>query len=248
MHFHKSECLEAYFCSLEQHLVKYGIPLGIYSDRHAIFGGADRIQNAQLIRAFKELEIESILARSAQAKGRVERANRTLQDRLIKEMRLRGISSIDEGNAFLEEYLAIHNQKFSKEPKGEIDTHRPLVDHNLKYILARREERTVSNSLSISFNNKKIQILEEHMANRLGKKRVNVIERLDGSIEVFYRGKLLKCALAEQVMSKRKLLDCKDKFLWKPATTKPGKNHPWRKFGYQIALSNQISKMERNVI
>lgn len=248
MHFQESECLEGYFKALEKHLIRYGRPLGIYSDRHAIFGGADRIQNSQLVRAFEELEIESVLARSAQAKGRVERVNRTLQDRLIKEMRLRGISSIDRANVFLEEYLAIHNQKFSKEPRGEIDTHRPLVDHNLKYILARREERTVSNSLSISFYNKKIQILEENMANRLRKKKVIVIERLDGSIEVFYQGKLLKSDLAEQVIKRRIPLDSKEKILWKPSPKKPGKNHPWKKFGYQIPLSNRICRMNKNVI
>jgi len=112
LHFHKSECLEAYFQTLESHLLKYGRPLGIYSDRHSIFGGADRIKHAQLRRAFEELDIEGILARSAQAKGRVERVNRTLQDRLIKEMRLRGISNIKEANAFLVKYLEIHNLDF----------------------------------------------------------------------------------------------------------------------------------------
>jgi hypothetical protein len=248
MRFHQSECLEAYFKALHQHLVKYGIPLGIYSDRHAIFGGSDRIHKAQLVRAFKELGIESILARSAQAKGRVERVNRTLQDRLIKEMRLCGISSIEEANAFLKEYLEVHNLKFSKEPRGEIDTHRPLADHDLNYILARREERTVSNSLSISFHNKKIQILEQNMTNRLKKKKVSVIERLDGSIEVYYQNRLLKSGLAEQIINERKSLDYKEKILWRPSQLKSRNDHPWKKFGYQIALSNQIKKMERSVI
>jgi len=109
LHFHESESLNAYFLALGSHLKRYGRPLGIYSDRHAIFGGAKRIKKAQLTRAFEELEVESILANSPQAKGRVERANRTLQDRLVKEMRLRWISSIEEGNAFLKDYVEIHN-------------------------------------------------------------------------------------------------------------------------------------------
>jgi hypothetical protein len=249
LHFHKSECLEAYFQTLEHHLTKYGRPLSIYSDRHSIFGGADRIKHAQLRRAFKELDIEGILARSPQAKGRVERVNRTLQDRLIKEMRLRGISNIEDANAFLVEYLEIHNNRFSKEPRGQIDTHRPLDSgHNLRFILASREERTLSNSLSISFYNKTINILEPTIKNRLKRKRVNVIERHDGTIEVYFQGKLLKSAFANEIIEEKKVLDYKDKILWRPKREKPKKSHPWKKYGHQIGLANQIRKKERGVV
>ncbi|MBA3237517.1 MAG: transposase family protein [Parachlamydiaceae bacterium] len=96
--FCKSECLEGYFNALEDHLLRYGRPRALYSDRHAIFGGSDKIHNAQFIRALKELGIDSILAGSPQAKGRVERANQTLQDRLVKEMRLRNICNIEDAN------------------------------------------------------------------------------------------------------------------------------------------------------
>jgi len=249
LHFHKSECLESYFIGLKSHLMRYGRPLGIYSDRHAIFGGSDKIKHAQLVRAFDELTIDSILARSPQAKGRVERANRTLQDRLVKEMRLRNISNIEDANAFLEEYSGIFNEKFSKEPRGQIDTHRPLDSgHNLDYILTRREERTVSNSLSISFYNKKIKIMEPNMVNRLKKKRVSVIERNGGAIEVYYQGKLLASAPAEEVVCEKRILDYKDKILWKPKPQSPKKSHPWKKYGYQIHLSNKIKKIERSMV
>lgn len=249
LHFHKSECLEGYFEALKSHLEKFGRPLGIYSDRHSIFGGADQIKNAQLVRAFRELGIEGILARSAQAKGRVERANRTLQDRLIKEMRLRNISSIEEANDFLKKYIDVHNEKFSKEPKGAVDTHRPLASsHNLEYILACREERTLSKDLCISFYNKKIKILESNMVNRLKYKKVNVIRKIDGAIQVYYQGKFLRSAFAEDIISKRQVLDHKDKILWKPRQKRPNKNHPWRKCGHQTALSRKIRKEERNVI
>ncbi len=252
LHFHKSECLDAYFQTLESHLLEYGRPLGIYSDRHAIFGGAERIKHAQLCRAFKELDIEGILARSPQAKGRVERVNRTLQDRLIKEMRLKGISNIEDANIYLKEYLEIHNNKFSKEPRGQIDTHRPLdSSHDLRFVLASREQRTLSKSLSISFYNKKINILEPNMINRLKYKKVNVIERKNGKIEVYYRGKLLKTAFAEEVESEAresKILDYKDKNLWKPRGGMPSKDHPWKKYGYQIPLSNEIRRKENDVL
>jgi len=252
LHFHKSECLDAYFQTLESHLLEYGRPLGIYSDRHAIFGGAERIKHAQLCRAFKELDIEGILARSPQAKGRVERVNRTLQDRLIKEMRLKGISSIEDANIYLKEYLEIHNNKFSKEPRGQIDTHRPLdSSHDLRFVLASREQRTLSKSLSISFYNKKINILEPNMINRLKYKKVNVIERKNGKLEVYYRGKLLKTALAVEVESEAresKILDYKDKNLWKPRGGMPSKDHPWKKYGYQIPLSNEIRRKEKDML
>jgi len=249
LHFHHAECLEAYFIGLELHLNKYGRPLGVYSDRHAIFGGSEKIRHAQLVRAFRDLDIDHILARSPQAKGRVERVNRTLQDRLVKEMRLRGISNIEDANDFLEEYLEVHNKKFSKEPRGQIDTHRPLdSSHNLDYILARREERTVSKSLSISFYNKKIKILEINMIHRLKSQKVSVIEKKNGVIEVYYKGRLLNSAPAEEVVSEKKILDYKDKILWKPDSEKPKKDHPWKKYGYQIALSNKIRGIERGMV
>lgn len=231
LHFHKSECLEGYFEAIDAHLKRYGRPLAVYSDRHSIFGGSKRIKNAQLVRALKELDIESILAGTPQAKGRVERVFKTLQDRLIKEMRLLGISTMEEANIFLEKYIEVHNRKFSKEPRGQIDTHRPLdCSHDLQYILANREVRTVSNNLSISFYNKTINIQEPKMINRLKGKQVNVIERKDGSIEIYYRGELLKIAFAMDTVDEKKVLDFKDKMLWKPMPKKPGKHHPWRRY------------------
>jgi hypothetical protein len=144
LNFCPSECLEGYFSALEIHVKKYGRPLSLYSDRHAIFGGSDRIHHAQFIRALKELKIESILARSPQAKGRVERLNQTLQDRLIKEMRLRNISTIDEANRYLPKFIEEFNEKFSKKPRGQFDAHRPLdSDYDLKRSLTRCEIRTI---------------------------------------------------------------------------------------------------------
>lgn len=234
LYFAKSECLEAYFTALNLHIARYGVPLGLFTDRHSIFGGADNIKNAQLVRACKELDIEHILARSPQAKGRVERANRTLQDRLIKEMRLRGISNIDDANVFLKEYIDAHNEKFSKEPRGLIDTHRPLDSSlNLRYILSYRETRTLSKDLCISFYNQRIKIMEADMINRLKFKKVNVIRMMDGQIEIYYQGKLLKSVLADQIVLEEKILDYKDKNLWKPRRiNKPGPNHAWKKQQY----------------
>jgi hypothetical protein len=104
--FEKVESLDGYFEVLKQHLMKYGRPNSLYTDRFSVFESPLKKESlTQFQRALKSLEIKWIGANSPQAKGRVERCNRTLQDRLIKEMRLRGIKNIQEGNAFLEEYL-----------------------------------------------------------------------------------------------------------------------------------------------
>lgn len=144
-------------------------------------------------------------------------------------MRLRGISNMEDANAFAKEYIEIHNKKFSKEPRGQIDTHRPLdSSHDLRFILARREERTLSNDLSISFYNTRIKILEPNMLNRLKGKKVNVIERKDRPVEVYYQGRLLKSKSAGEVIDERKILDYKEKIFWQPKVIKPKNDHPWK--------------------
>jgi hypothetical protein len=228
LRFQPRECLDGYFTGLEEHITKYGRPRAIYSDRHAIFGGNERIQHAQLIRALKELDIKSILAYSPQAKGRVERVNRTLQDRLIKEMRLRNISSIEEANEYLPEFLKEFNERFSKEPRGQIDTHRPLaLGCDLERILSRCEIRTLSKDLSFSFNSTFYQILETSMINRLKHKKIEIRQSKKGIFKVFYQNlELHYVALKEY----RKAVDAKEKQVWKERKAwRPDCNHPWKK-------------------
>lgn len=128
MYFAETESLEAYYQTLKRHIEVYGVPLGIYGDRCSVLvprQPKDSKDQTQFQKALKELDIELILALSPQAKGRVERANRTLQDRLVKELRLKGISSIEEGNAMLEEYRQNYNKLFSKKPSEQANAHRP---------------------------------------------------------------------------------------------------------------------------
>lgn len=247
LHFSPSESLNAYFNALEKHLVKYGKPRALYSDRHSIFAGSDKHHNSHFIRALKELNIESLLASSPQAKGRVERANRTLQDRLIKEMRLRNISNIEDANKYLDEFLKDFNRKFSKEPRGQFDAHRPLeVGIDLERVLTRLEIRTVSNDLRISINNKYYKILEPSIEHKLKKQKVEVRYNRDDGFRLFYKDKELKYILSEEYMEK-KVLDCKDKLIWNPRGGHPPKNHPWKQYGYQVGLSNRLRKMEIRV-
>jgi hypothetical protein len=241
--FCAKECLQGYFIALREHILKYGRPLSLYSDRHAIFGGSDRIHHAQFIRATKELGIGSILASSPQAKGRVERVNQTLQDRLIKEMRLRNICTIEDANSYLPEFIEEFNRKFSKKPRGQFDAHRPLDSgYDLERILARHEVRTLSKDLCISFHSKFYKIMEPQMINRLRNQKIEIREGVDDRIRIFYRDKELKYVLLENYKDEHKVIDSKEKMVWgigRGGNSHPGVDHPWKKYAYPISLGNQ---------
>ena len=247
--FCESECLDGYFTALRSHLVKYGRPRALYSDRHAIFGGADIIKKAQFPRALKELDIELLLAGSPQAKGRVERVNQTLQDRLVKEMRLRNISTLEEANRYLEEFIKEHNKKFSKEPRGQFDTHRPIdSDCDLERILTRCETRILSKDLSFSFNNKTYQILEPQNVNRLRNKQVELRLKSGGSFRVFYEGKELQCISTSEYTVKE-VLGSKDLLVWNLGKgSHPKNDHPWKNnYWHQTELRKRAKQMEAGV-
>jgi hypothetical protein len=190
-----------------------------------------------------------LLARSPQAKGRVERVNKTLQDRLVKEMRLRNICSIDEGNRFLPEFIEKFNKKFSKEPRGQYDAHRPLDSgYDLERTLTRCETRTLSKDLSISFNNRTYQILEPLMVNRLRNKKVEIRQKSDGTFRVFHNGKELRYMPIEEFVEQR-VLDVKEKLMWQPKREwHPSREHPWKKYWYQWALSKKVKLKERVMV
>jgi len=136
----------------------HGKPVAFYSDKHSVFrvnkaGATTGSGMTQFGRALHELNIDIICANTSQAKGRVERVNRTLQDRLVKEMRLKGISNIESGNAYLPIFMEDFNQRFGKEPFNSKDVHRPLGQHDtLDSIMTWQVERTVTNSLTVQYD------------------------------------------------------------------------------------------------
>jgi hypothetical protein len=245
LHFCKSECLEGYFSVLKKHILRYGRPLSLYSDRHAIFGGPDRVHQAQFKRALDELNIGNILARSPQAKGRVERVNRTLQDRLIKEMRLRGINNIEDANQFIPEFIEDFNKKFSKEPRGQIDAHRPLdSDCDLERTLTRCETRTLSKDLVFSIHSKFYKIVEPEMINRLRRKKIDIRIRIDGTFKVYYDNKILKHEDLYNIIEKTPTINFKEKMIWEPKQkTKPKLQHPWKQQSYNEMLMRKDRKV-----
>jgi transposase len=194
----RSESAFDYFASSRAYLERHGKPVAFYSDKHSIFrvnheGSTGRAGGVtQFGRALTELNIDIICANSPQAKGRVERMNKTLQDRLVKELRLRGISTMETGNAFLPQFMADYNRRFGRTAKNAHDAHRPLRgDEDLSRIFSWQEERRMSRNLVVHF--KRITYLVEPGPEtlRFAGKRVRVFEWEDGRVEIRCEGQLL---------------------------------------------------------
>lgn len=192
--FTPTETSVSYMKMLINYIRGHGRPLAVYVDKHSVFrvnnsksGSSsqyDEMEITQFHRALKELDIEIIFANSAQAKGRVERAFQTLQDRLIKEMRLRGISNIQEANKFLPEYLKEYNQKFSVEPTSKKNLHRELLPGtDLNRVLCFKEERVISKNLTFQYKNILYQLRVEPKYGYIYRKgKVAILEQLDGRL------------------------------------------------------------------
>lgn len=153
--FEPAETTRAYLRGLRAYVTRLGCPVALYSDRHSIFGKHDPEdpEPTQFERAARALEITPILALTPQAKGRVERAFQTLQDRLVKALRLANIGSIEAANAFLPDFLARYNARFAVAPRASADAHRarkPSAEE-LVWITSEQTTRTLSRSLSCQY-------------------------------------------------------------------------------------------------
>lgn len=154
MHLSEEETLEAYFSTLKQHIQRYGRFKSLYLDRSAV--AKSRLGNnpTQLERALEKLGIELIIARSPQAKGKVERANRTLQDRFIKYLKEKKIETIEEANQLISGFIQMYNKKFGVNPRSNVDLHKPLdKNYDVDLELRRSEIRKLTKDFCFSFNN-----------------------------------------------------------------------------------------------
>ena len=198
LQFVSSESTLSYFYAINEYLIKYGKPISFYTDRLSVF----RVNNdkegyrkpglTQVGRALKELGIELICANSPQAKGRIERLFLTLQDRLVKEFRLRNISTIEEANAYLPKYINKHNQKYGISPKKNEDMHKKTSKEEIEKALRYKDERILSKNLEICYCNRILQIQTERPSYAMRRAKVYVTESLKGKIEIEYQGKKLK--------------------------------------------------------
>jgi hypothetical protein len=243
MYFSQTESLEAYYHTLEKHIKIYGIPLSIYADRCSVM--VPRVpksnkDSTQFKKALDELNCDLILALSPQAKGKVERANRTLQDRLIKNMRIKNISTIEEANFYIEKFRQEYNEKFSKKPSEHYDAHRSLDGICLENVLCIRETRTLSKDFLLQFESTFYAITPQDKKTHLFKGcKVEVRKLISGKIIAQVENEIVNITPLEEIETP--LLDEKQFLEWKPKNKFiPSKNHPYKRQYKEKMLLNVV--------
>lgn len=233
-HFAPEETTEGYYKACLPYFERMGRPINLYSDKRGTFvvNNGSNDKETQFSRAMKELEIGMITAHSPQAKGRIERVFGTLQERLVWEMRLSNISTIEEANDFLPSFFETYNKKYSEQPANTFNAHRPLNQGmELKYILCTKEERVVSKNLEVNYKNQIYQLHpSENLKLKLKNSRITVITTLENEIVFEYKGYYVKYVIfKDQVENHR--IDME--FLMNSWKTKnvyiPPKNHPYKR-------------------
>ncbi|WP_434782127.1 ISNCY family transposase [Ferrovum myxofaciens] len=242
LRFVPTETTLGYMRVLHDHILAHGVPAALYSDKHSIFRinakEADPEAETQFSRAARELGIECIHAHSPQAKGRVERANQTLQDRLVKEMRLAGINNMNEANTWLPGYIETFNRRFGVAPQDESDKHLVYAGTpaSLVRILSVQVTKTLSKNLSCQHENQLLQVETTGSGLGLRGAKVTLHEHFDGSLELLWRKRKLSYGVMSKPKRQSAVADSKsvnaqvDKAIARRNTGhKPAANHPWKK-------------------
>lgn len=235
--FVKHENYLNYASLCKRYFRQYGLPEAFYTDRFSVFRVNQpnvTTTDAQTMfeRAMQELGIELICASSPQAKGRVERANQTLQDRLVKELRLAGINDYQNANDFLAKYLPIYNQKFAVQPVSPVDSHEPLQPENdLDMIFTRIFKRKLSKNLEFQYDRMVYQIQSDRPTYALQGREVTVHVKENGKISVFLNQIPLKFKRFFRQPKQNPLASSKD---IERTDFKPAPDHPWRNYGHKI--------------
>ncbi len=226
--------------SLAHYIRGYGRPVSLYLDKHSTYKTTREPSLDELLsgeraatqfgRACKELGIKVIHAHSPQAKGRIERTFATLQDRLVKEMRLEDISTLEQANAFLNNYLDQYNKHFAKQPLKKGNLHRRLpAGIKLRDILCIKGQRTINNGYIVKWVGKKLLIENPNIAMRRAK--VEVREHFDGEIRIRFKGRFLKLKEISQHQAERKKKETRTNRMPEKKKGKyiPPPDHPWRR-------------------
>lgn len=237
--FYMTEDTAAAFDLFERYVRQYGLPLALYVDKDSIYrvndplareAGRQRgaLPQTQFGRAMKTLGVEVICAHSPQAKGRVERANGTLQDRLVKALRLAGISDLASANVFLDKkFLKDFNARFAKPAADGLNVHR-TVGRGIQLAdeLCVRERRVVGRDWCVSYAGRVLQIGKRHTGLKLAGKAVEILARTDGSLALLHKGACLSWreSSARPVLAEKKKITFRDRTPWRPSP-----NHPWNR-------------------
>ena len=239
--FVPEETFFAYCEAARHYFERYGKPVTFYSDKHGIF----RVNTPQPLgttsgltqfgRAMQELDIQIICAHSPQAKGRVERAIQTLQDRLVKELRLHAISTIAAANAFLPEFREDFNRRFAVPARSTHDAHRPLLpSDNLDLILTHQKTGVLSKNLTVQYHKLIYQIQTERPTYALQKAPVIICENAKGEVTILYKTQPLAYTTYKQLPHQAEVLDTKQLHRTQPLPKPPAANHPWRTYGKHL--------------
>jgi len=241
LRFVTDESFFAYGEAARPYFEQYGKPVAFYSDRHGIFrvNVAQPLGNTpgvtQFGRAMTELDIQIICANTPQAKGRVERVIQTLQDRLVKELRLRNIASLETGNAFLPEYRADFNRRFAVAPRSTHDAHRPLLpSDNLDQILTWQKQTSLSKNLTLQYNKIIYQIQTERPVYTLQKAPVMICENAKGEVIILYKNAPLIYTTYKKLSPQTQVVDTKHLNHTRPLPKPPASDHPWRTYGKRL--------------
>ena len=225
------------YCEASRHYFeRYGKPVAFYSDKHGIF----RVNQEQTTglgsgltqfgRAMQELDIQIICANTPQAKGRVERANQILQDRLVKELRLRGISDIQSANAFLPEFREDFNRRFAIQPRSTHDAHRPLLKTDcLDIILTHQKTGTLTKNLTVQSRGVIYQIQSDRPDYALRHAQVTVCENAQGQVTILYKNKPLSFTIYHKPQRQAEVVDTKTLDHQVKTHKPPAPDHPWRR-------------------
>lgn len=215
MGFEHAETTLGYFRGVRSYVQIHGRPMAFYSDKHSIFKtsrpnkGDGHYKDTQFQRAMRSLGIELICAHSPQAKGRVERAHKTLQDRLMKEMRLRGISTREEANAYLPEFIEAYNKKFAVSPQDACDAHRDLIHapEALNMVLSLHIPRKLSKNLETSYEGRIYQIQRPGGGYRYRHASVMMHEHMDGRVQISHGSEVLDYKTMEPDLKPTQVMD-----------------------------------------
>ena len=255
LRFEARETALGYFKAIRGYIKQYGRPFVFYSDKHGIFRvnlpeAQSGTGETQFGRAMRELGIEVICANTPQAKGRVERANGTLQDRLVKELRLKNINDLVTANQFLPEFIEDYNKRFSVIPLNPTDVHRKEIpdDDTLNLILSFQHDRILSKNLELSYNNVIYQVKTEGSGYQLRNSKIRVSDNLEGTIKLLYKGKELaykifdkKNRVAAAVNGKELHEKMEQKYQadGRSKGHKPAADHPWRGYNNTQCLEKK---------
>jgi len=234
--FYTAEDTAAAFDIFERYVKVYGVPFALYPDRDSIYFCtreanleeelADRGPETQFARAMRELGVDLIPAYSPQAKGRVERRHGLFQDRLVKEMRLLGISTIEAGNAFLDNrFLSFVNTRYTVKARDAVNGHRSApATARLDQALSWKEPRTVAKDWTVSWRNQRFQIDARHAVLNLPGRRITVVQRRDKTIVILYGQR----SLTYRDAPNRTAPSTRPSPVARRLPQAPASNHPWR--------------------